>query len=234
MKIIRLEEIDSTNNYIKRNIEKLENYDIVSAEIQTAGRGRRGNNWVSTKGMALFSYLIKEEKELDINTYTKIPMIVGISVLKALKRIEENDYKFKWTNDIYFSNKKLCGILVEKINNNFIVGIGINVNNKIPTEIADIAISLRKNYEIDHIIKEIVIEFKKYYNDFLNGAWKNILNEINSYNFLKNKMIKIKINEEYFVGKALNIDIDGRIEIEIQNEIKKFNVGEITIEKGYV
>ena len=47
MKFLKFNEIDSTNNYMKENISSFENYDIVSAKIQTSGRGRRGNIWLS-------------------------------------------------------------------------------------------------------------------------------------------------------------------------------------------
>ena len=47
MKFLKFDEIDSTNNYMKKNISSFENYDIVSAKVQTSGRGRRGNTWLS-------------------------------------------------------------------------------------------------------------------------------------------------------------------------------------------
>ena len=51
----------------------------------------------------------------------RLPLIAGISVLGGLKKIENLDYKFKWTNDIYIQDKKICGILVEKIRDFFII-----------------------------------------------------------------------------------------------------------------
>lgn len=231
MKFIKLEEIDSTNNYMKENIEKFSNYDIVSAKNQTLGRGRRGNTWVSTEGMALFSFLYKPEKKLEIQEYTKLPLIAGIATLTALKKIENNDYKFKWTNDIYLNNKKLSGILIEKIEDAFVVGVGININNKIPEEIRDIAISLNGNYNIDNIILKIVEKFSNYVAKFMEGKWQEILKEINEHNFLKDRNIRLSIGESIYTGRALNIAEDGRLEIEIEKELRYFNAGEIRIEK---
>lgn len=233
MKILKFDEIDSTNSYMKDNISAFNNYDIVSAKNQTSGRGRRGNTWSSSEGMALFSFLLKSEKKMDIKDYTKIPLITGIATLSALKKIEENDYKFKWTNDIYLNSKKLSGILVEKVGDDFIIGIGINVNNKIPKDLAEIAISLNGEYDIDKIIFTVVEEFSKYYEKFISGKWLEILNEINEHNFLKGKEIKVKIGEASYYGKALNIAEDGRLEIEMNKQIKYFSSGEIKIEKGF-
>ena len=121
MRIFRFESIDSTSDYLK-NKKDIENYDLAIAEIQTKGRGRRGNNWFSSKGMALFSFALKAEKNISIEEYSKLPLVTGISVLRGIRRIEELDLKFKWTNDIYLDDKKLSGILVEKVDDFFIIG----------------------------------------------------------------------------------------------------------------
>ena len=105
MKFLKFDEIDSTNNYMKENISSFENYDIVSAKTQTSGRGRRGNVWLSSEGMALFSFLLKPEKELSIVEATKLPLLAGISTLSALKKIKDGAYSFKWTNDVFFYDK---------------------------------------------------------------------------------------------------------------------------------
>lgn len=233
MKFLKFDVINSTNDYLKEHINEFENYDIVSAKIQTLGRGRRGNTWLSSEGMAMFSFLLENEYNLNIEDYTKLPMIVGIAVLSTLKKISNENFTFKWTNDVYYKDKKISGILVEKIDNKFIIGIGININNKIPKDIENIAISLGKNYNIDEIILSVVSEFSKYYEKFLQGEWNKILEEINFYNHLKNKNIRLKIGNNILSGKALNIAEDGRIEILINNEIKLFNAGEIQIEKGF-
>ena len=135
MKFLKFNEIDSTNNYMKENVSSFENYDIVSAKVQTAGRGRRGNSWLSPEGMALFSFLLRPERSLSMVEATKLPFIAGISTLNALKKIKDGAYSFKWTNDVFFNSKKLCGILIERVKDDFVVGIGINVANKIPEDI---------------------------------------------------------------------------------------------------
>ena len=233
MKFLKFDEIDSTNNYMKENFSKFENYDIVAAKNQTSGRGRRGNTWSSSEGMALFSFLLKTENKLDIHEYTKLPLIAGISTLVALKKIKDGAYNFKWTNDVFLDNKKLCGILIEKVEENFIIGIGINVRNIIPDELQKIAISMNSDHDIDDLILKVVEEFSNYYQKFINGKWNKILEEINQYNFLKDKIIKVHIGEQVFQGKAKNIAQDGRLEIEIDGELKLFSVGETKIEKDF-
>ena len=233
MKFLKFNEIDSTNDYMKKNISSFENYDIVSAKIQTSGRGRRGNIWLSPEGMALFSFLLKPEKTLSIIEVTKLPLLAGISTLSSLKKIKDGAYSFKWTNDVFLNSKKLCGILIERVKDDFVVGIGINVANKIPEDIKNIAISLESDYDIDKLILKVVEEFSLYYEKFMSGKWLEIVEEINRNNFLKDKKIRVHIGEQIFEGTAKNIAEDGRLEIEMNGEIKLFSVGEITIEKDY-
>ena len=183
--------------------------------------------------MALFSFLLKPEKTLSIIEATKLPLLAGISTLSSLKKIKNGAYSFKWTNDVFLNSKKLCGILIERVKDDFVVGIGINVANKIPEDIKNIAISMESDYDIDKLILKVVEEFSIYYKGFSEEKWSEIIEEINSYNFLKDKKIRVHIGDKIFEGIAKNIVEDGRIEIEMNGEIKLFSVGEIKIEKDY-
>ena len=231
MRVFRFDEIDSTNKFLKEQ-NNLQNYDCVIAKTQTAGVGRRGNVWVSNEGMAIFSFVLKEVENISLEEYMRLPLIAGISVLSGLKKIEDLDYKFKWTNDIYLDDKKLCGILVEKTKDFFIIGIGININNSDFGYAQDRAISLKNKtgnfYRIEDIIFCIINEFKRYFSE----DWSFVLKEINSYNYLKDKEIEIvKYGESLGVGVAKDIAEDGRLIVEIDGQEKLFNIGEIHIRK---
>lgn len=234
MQIFRFESIDSTSDYLK-NKKNIKEFDLAIAEIQTKGRGRRGNNWFSSKGMALFSFSLKIDKNISIEEYSKLPLVIGISVLRGIKRIEELDLKFKWTNDIYLDDKKLSGILVEKVNDFFIIGIGVNVNNKELGTIDEVAISLKnktgKNYIIEDIIFTVIDEFKKYYKRFCDGEWKYILEEINNKNYLKGKIVSIVSINETVIGKVNEIAQDGRLEVEVSGKKRFFDIGEVHINR---
>lgn len=231
MRVFRFDEIDSTNKFLKEQ-NNLQDYDCVIAKTQTAGVGRRGNVWVSNEGMAIFSFALKEAENISLEEYMRLPLIAGISVLSGLKKIEDLDYKFKWTNDIYLDDKKLCGILVEKTKDFFIIGIGININNSDFGYAQDRAISLKNKtgnfYRIEDIIFCIINEFKRYFSE----DWSFVLKEINSYNYLKDKEIEIvKYGESLGVGVAKDIAKDGRLIVEIDGQEKLFNIGEIHIRK---
>ena len=235
--LYKFDELDSTNDYLRRNHKSYEEFDVISARVQTHGKARRQNDWISLDGMALFSFFLKERDNWKIEDYLKLPLIAGLAVIKGLRKIENLEYKFKWTNDVYVENMKLCGILIEKTEDVYITGIGINVNNMLPENLKSKAISLtqirNKKYEIDEVIKNIVLEFQTLCENLENGFWKDILKEINQLNYLKGKKIELKLGNEVISGVAQNIDENGELEILIEKpddqkaEIRSFSVGEV-------
>lgn len=103
------------------------------AEEQTAGRGTRGRSFESKKGGLYFSLLYRpESKDADV---TGITAIAAAAVFDALFSLLGGDFHarifIKWVNDVYIEDKKISGILCEKINNGtdtaYVIGIGINV-----------------------------------------------------------------------------------------------------------
>lgn len=235
--LYKFDELDSTNDYLRRNHKSYEEFDVISARVQTHGKARRQNDWISMDGMALFSFFLKERDNWKIEDYLKLPLITGIAVIKGLRKIENLEYKFKWTNDVYVENMKLCGILMEKTEDVYITGIGININNMLPENLKSKAISLtqikNKKYELDEVIKNIVSEFQTLCETLENGFWKDILKEINQINYLKGKKIELKLGNEVISGVAQNIDENGELEILIEKpddqkaEIRSFSVGEV-------
>ena len=229
MKIEIFEEIDSTNEYLKRQKDN-KNYDIVIAHKQTKGKGTRGRVWLSTEGILMFSMVIKEDKNISMEEYTKLPLVVGMALLSALEEIEKLPFMFKWTNDIYLYDKKLSGILTEKIGEDFIVGVGINLNI---LEFGDLnAISLKavsgKDYHKLECLKSIVNKIKEYIYKFYRGEWNLILGEINEKNYLKNKQIKFIGVDRIYDGVVKGINNDGELILEEKGKNYNLRIGEVS------
>lgn len=236
MRIHRFKEINSTNTFLKELPEKDE-YEVAIASTQNSGRGRRGNYWASEEGGAYFSFVLKEKTDVDISQYMKLPLVVGYSLLRTFEILEKDlDFKFKWTNDVYVNDKKISGILVEKNREDFIIGIGINLNNKITGEVASRGCSLsditKKQYDIEEVIFKVIEDFKENINYYLSGNWNEILNYLNTKNYLLDKHIKIDLrNGNQKNGIAKEIDNSGEMIIEINGKREKFSIGEIHISK---
>ena len=237
MVIIKKDIISSTNKFIKENYETLDNYTVVTAKYQTAGKGRMTRNWESSNAdNILMSILIKEFKERsDLNL---LSLVASMSVHKFLKKYLDNLY-IKWPNDILVNNKKICGILLEgKINNDskmVVIGIGININQIVfNNEINDITTSLKKeldkDFDIDELINELVRILITDIEVFLNGS-DEFIKYIRTYLFGINKLIEYTRNNTLCEGIILDIDETGRLIIKEQDQILHINSGEIKIKR---
>lgn len=237
MVIIKKDIISSTNKFIKENYENLDNYTVVTAKYQTAGKGRMTRNWESSNAdNILMSILIKEFKERsDLNL---LSLVVSMSVHKFLKKYLDNLY-IKWPNDILVNNKKICGILLEgKINNDskmVVIGIGININQIVfNNEINDITTSLKKeldkDFDIDELINELVHILITDIEVFLNGS-DEFIKYIRTYLFGINKLIEYTRNNTLCEGIILDIDETGRLIVKEQDQILHINSGEIKIKR---
>jgi BirA family biotin operon repressor/biotin-[acetyl-CoA-carboxylase] ligase len=208
-----LYEVDSTNEFLKRNYKSFHDGAVVVAIKQSAGKGRMGRNWYSPEGGLWYSVLFKPKIHINLHVYTKI---FSIAIVEVLRKLKVKAY-IKWPNDIYYDGKKICGILSEAVSVNdrvvaIVVGIGLNVNNDIPNEIRDIAISLKDilkkkikiTYLLDSINKHAWNLLITYRNETENitKIWKKYLIP------KEGEKIKIKVNEEIIEGTVLRISED--------------------------
>ena len=121
-----VDEIDSTQNYLRTSNPK--SGDVITAEYQSAGRGRLDRKFDAEKSSALlFSFYLEPEVKVEIFGY--LTLLVGASVTSTINKITKtNNFKCKWPNDILFGDLKVAGLLAEKTENGVIVGVGINVS----------------------------------------------------------------------------------------------------------
>ena len=135
MSIIKLSATDSTNSYLKElSLEQtLDDFTVVSTELQLKGRGQMGSKWVSDKGKNLTISILKKLENFDVQNQFNLNCIVSLAIYDVLLEIKAPNLYVKWPNDILSVDKKICGILIENIlKGRFIqaaiIGIGLNVN----------------------------------------------------------------------------------------------------------
>lgn len=134
--IIRLEETESTNSYMKQliGLQHPEEGSVVMAEYQTRGRGQVGNSWFSSKSENLLFSLLVYPANVPANEQFILSRITSLGIKQTLDRFTD-DVRIKWPNDIYWRDKKIAGILIEndllggRICNS-VIGIGLNVNQQ--------------------------------------------------------------------------------------------------------
>ena len=231
MKTIHFETIDSTNTYLKENYEKLDNFTFVSADFQSAGRGRNNRNWKSEKGEnLLFSLLIKDKALID--KFSSLSVISAFSIIKALNL---EHLSIKWPNDIYYKDCKLCGILLEAVTRNeiecLIIGIGLNVNQReFVGEYKRTPISL---YQITNQTQDMRLLKDKIFNQIYSDFMKvkegyDFYNDIKEYDYLKDREVYAEINNEVKQIKVIGIDSDYSLKVLKDNETYNLSSGEVT------
>jgi BirA family biotin operon repressor/biotin-[acetyl-CoA-carboxylase] ligase len=134
---IRLDSVDSTNNYTATLISgNVPEGTVVITREQTAGRGQRANSWISEAGKNLTVTYVLRPKFLRISDQFILNKAIALAVNKAIQHfVPHADVQIKWPNDIFLQNKKVAGILLEtSMQGGHIVsclaGIGINVNQQ--------------------------------------------------------------------------------------------------------
>ena len=159
--LVVLNDVDSTNTFIK-SLQSKKILDLVVAEKQSAGRGRRGNAWDSPKIGNIYMSL----RFAVSDTIPALSLVTGLIVKKAIQEVSKDiNVLLKWPNDLILNQRKAGGILVEIDQdnqiNNFIVGIGINIESDVAN---DSWIGLKEiDNEVDRskIIIKIASAFEK-------------------------------------------------------------------------
>lgn len=133
---IHLEEVDSTNTYLK-NLPRDPDQPVVAvrADYQTAGRGQRGNTWHSARGQNLLCSIRHHPTFLPPERQFVLSQLISLALVDGLSELlpdEVERFHIKWPNDIYWCDRKLCGILIEyelstTAIEQAIIGFGLNV-----------------------------------------------------------------------------------------------------------
>ena len=221
--------LDSTNTEIfdmlKQNQAK--SGDAIIADQQTAGRGRRGNNWISNPGESITcSIIIKDE---DDSLVKKLPLISGIAIIKGIKQLTKLNCNLKWPNDILLDSKKIGGILIEKKDGHFIIGIGLNVNeselDKSIENSTSIRIELGRTVQREPLLAFIFNHFET----LLGNNLSSIINEWESLCLHMDRMVKFHQSNQLMSVTFLGLNENGEANIQTDDGKKIINSGIIEL-----
>lgn len=232
------EELDSTNLEAKRYIEEHpdENGVVITSEVQTQGRGRRGRTWVSPAGNGIWMSMILHPK-MSLEKAPMLTLVAGMAVRHALAACFQLDSQIKWPNDIIVNDKKICGILTEMRGDGVIVGIGINVGTEsFDEELKKIATSVAMETGVSEPDREALLiavleAFETYYMTFLETEdLSGLMEEYNRHCINIGRTVRvIEVNREY-TAVAEGIQKDGElIVVTTDGEQKQVSSGEVTI-----
>jgi BirA family biotin operon repressor/biotin-[acetyl-CoA-carboxylase] ligase len=235
------DQIDSTNRYlVERSQHNGLSGSVCFAEHQTAGKGRRGRQWVSPYGSNIYLSILWRFQQGPA-AISGLSLAIGVAVIRALKQHEISDIGLKWPNDIYSQGKKLGGILVEVSGEtdgpcSAVIGLGLNLflpENEAEgitqawtdlTTITGQSRLLRNQLSgtlLNHLLP-IIAEFE-------NTGIQAYLDEWRSYDCLSGKSATLFIGQQQFEGIVQGIDDNGMLLIERPDgNVQTFASGEVS------
>ena len=224
MKIIELEETGSTNEYCK-NIDCGEDL-IVIANRQTAGKGTKGRSFISDGG-GLYVSVMRHYENYPAENAFRILIDGCVAVCRTLEAFGVPAV-IRWSNDVLVNGKKISGTLIENtFSNGFItrsiVGIGVNVNNEIASQINDIAVSMQ-----NYLCKPLCLESVK--KVFINNLLKHYtINDYKSYINWFGREITLKTQDAEYKAAALDVSDSGRLIVDRCGDIIEISSAEVSL-----
>lgn len=216
--------------------------DVLLAEFQSAGRGRRGRSWLAPPGAGIC---------LSMNwTFPEVPpelgalgLVIGVCVLRALKGLGVQELSLKWPNDLLAGERKLGGILIELRGESagpacVVVGIGLNValGEDLLKKIAatgvlatDLAGAGLKSASRNKVVAAIVSECVRGLAEFERAALKPFLEEWRAADALAGKAINVTGAQGVAAGLARGIDMHGALLLETPQGVQRFISGDVSV-----
>jgi BirA family biotin operon repressor/biotin-[acetyl-CoA-carboxylase] ligase len=238
MKLIKLDAIDSTNEFLKglSSNQILENFTVVTAESQTKGKGQMGSVWDSEPSKNLIMSVLVKDFIPNINQIFDVNIAVSVSIIQVLERLNIPELSIKWPNDIMSYNKKVGGILIENSiksdgSINSIAGLGLNINQmnfeNLP-KASSLALICNTTFDKEEILLKIVEKLEQNiqsWNQNADSLWTEYTN----------KLFKIGIpmpfedqNQQNFMGIIQGVSPIGKLEILLEDDsISEFDIKEI-------
>ncbi|MBR5707691.1 MAG: biotin--[Bacteroidaceae bacterium] len=173
----RSESIGSTNTYLRdlNGGDPAYDYEVAVATFQTAGRGQKGNSWESEAGKNLLFSILAHPKNIKVQEQfyisEAIALAVSDSVIAAIGPEYASGVSVKWSNDVYWNDYKMAGILIENTLQgstilDSVVGVGLDVNQEVFVSDAPNPISLKnitgRDFDIENLLGDITDRFIGY------------------------------------------------------------------------
>ena len=241
MNIIKLDAIDSTNSYLKKIIleKDISDYTIVTANFQTEGKGQLGYMWESEDSKNLLCSIYKKDLGIKVEDQFVLSMLVSLSIIRTLEKLNLPKLYIKWPNDIMSDNKKICGILVENmVKQNSIkesvIGIGLNVNQDTFKNLPN-ATSIKKikgvAFNIDKLLNDLVNNIKKQFIDFNQSKIDLVFRQYEDVLYRMNIPSTFKNSEgDVFTGFIKGVNNLGRLKVLLEDNLtKSYSIKDISL-----
>lgn len=235
--ILRFDSLASTNTEAARQAARgaREGLCIVARE-QTAGRGRLGRAWVSPRDAGLYFSIVLRPR-FEASRWPLITFAAALAARDAIERACRIAPDIKWPNDLLIGERKICGILAERIETDAcVVGIGINLTGEaFPPELSDRATSLEAAMkdapDREALLVELVRAMGERYTVLQspNGRAMTIREWTAHSSYAEGKSVRVALERETFEGVTRGLEEDGSLRVETSDgTIRIIRAGDVT------
>lgn len=235
-----IEKINSTNSHLYNQLNSaIKPGKVVMAEFQTKGKGRRGHQWVSPFASGLNFSLFWRQQEAHTNIGA-LSLIVGVAVIRCLKKAGIRHAGLKWPNDIVVEDNKLGGILIElqgEANGPVNIIIGVGLNYRLPESglrleentATDIYTHVDKSLKRNELAAKLISSIFDVLDEIEHERHIELINEWRQYDVYKGREASILINDSTLTGTLSGVNDDGCLLMDIQGKQQHFACGELSL-----
>lgn len=234
--VLVLDRVDSTNDAIFREdaSSPLPSFSFMTAEEQTAGKGRVGKSFLSPYGTGLYlSTIIHGDDAPDPSLIT---MAAAVALKEALTEQSDEDVKIKWVNDLYCNHKKIAGILTEadfsQGKARYVIGLGVNTKtpqNLFEKQALPTAGSLTGDISRNQLAADLMNALYRW----IQRPADEILDAYRKYNLTIGKTIRFAKGDIEYTGVAEAIDDDGALLVAVEGRTLRLSAGAISVEGSW-
>ncbi|SHI26482.1 bifunctional biotin--[acetyl-CoA-carboxylase] ligase/biotin operon repressor BirA [Ferrimonas marina] len=231
-------QIDSTNAFLMGRRGQCVKGEACLAEMQSAGRGRRGRVWFSPLASHLYlSYYWRLEQ--GMMAASGLSLMVGVVVAEAIASLGLGQVELKWPNDLYLDGRKLGGILVEMSGQmgepcELVIGCGLNVVMPEGTELdqpwADLQSQQADRIDRNALAQAVLGHLDSALPRFEQEGLAPFVEAWKQRDCFAGKPVQLSMGERVITGVARGIDTQGNLLLALENgELKAFAGGEVSL-----
>lgn len=244
---ITINEVVESTNTILLNTSRARNsdqsmIDIVIAELQTKGRGRRGRSWFSGLGDSL-TFSLSWQFQQGVNFLSGLSLVIGVAIIRTFALLGIRDIALKWPNDLLFNASKLGGVLIELQGEvqgpaTAVIGVGINltlsdkIKHYVDQDIADLYSITHTLIDRNKLLASLLIEITTVLEIFATEGFSPFKEEWVSYHAYEAKGVEVLLPAGLIEkGVVSGITEDGSLRLQMESGLKSFHCGEISLRK---
>jgi BirA family biotin operon repressor/biotin-[acetyl-CoA-carboxylase] ligase len=237
--------VDSTNRHVAEHAANAPGTaHVCVAEVQNAGRGRRGRSWVAPFGCGICMSLGWQFVEVP-PTFSALSLAIGVAAVRALRRLGIDGVGLKWPNDLVWQQRKLGGILIEMRGEStgpaqVVIGLGINVRMPAAVRlmlaeqqavlVSDVHEIMRERSPTRNaVIAMLAEEITKMLQTFGERGFEPFIDEWRRLDTLADAPVRVISGTQTTFGRARGVDLDGTLIVDVEGQLRRFASGEVSL-----